>query len=340
MNYRGKQNAGESGSALLAVLWLSAALAAIAFSVAMTVRAETERTSNFADSTRAYYLAAGSIDRAILWILRGPPTYQPPMPYITMDYPGGQAVVEVIPETSKLGINEASVEDLTRLVAAAGADPGQARYIAEGIIDWRTPGAGGAGDQEYLRRNPSFRARHASFEEIEELLLVRGMTPELFYGSYFEGQDGRLIPRGGLKDCLSVWGPTTQFDANTADPVLLMSLGMTPQAAFEAAQVRRIKPFHNVGDFAFGPAAGRLRIGGNVIWTLRATARLKIGQGRLSELSRTVSATVKFLRPEDYNPPYHFLRWYGDAWAPSAARPLDFVPGGALPGILSSGTPR
>jgi len=45
------------GSALLAVLWLSAALGAIAFSLAATVRGEIEHTSTTLDGTRAYYLA-------------------------------------------------------------------------------------------------------------------------------------------------------------------------------------------------------------------------------------------------------------------------------------------
>src|SRR5215472_2989712 len=56
-----------AGSALLAVLWLAAGLSAIAFGVATTVRGETERTSTATDATRAYYLATGSVDRAILW---------------------------------------------------------------------------------------------------------------------------------------------------------------------------------------------------------------------------------------------------------------------------------
>src|ERR1700693_6064402 len=62
----------QRGSELLAVLWLSAALSAIAFTVANTVRAETERTSTEVDSLRAYYLAAGAIDRAIVHIEWGP----------------------------------------------------------------------------------------------------------------------------------------------------------------------------------------------------------------------------------------------------------------------------
>jgi len=175
---RAPRRGRERGSALLAVLWLSAALAAIAFSVAITVRAETERTANLSDTTRAYYLATGSIDRAILWIQRGPGThprqadgtpafYDPPMPFLDMDYPSGRVVVEVSPETAKLNINQANRDDLIRLIMAAGADQDRATYITDGIIDWRTVGgAGGTIDQEYLSRNPSFRSRHASFEEI------------------------------------------------------------------------------------------------------------------------------------------------------------------------------
>ena len=53
------------GAALLAVLWLSAILAAIAFSVATTVRGETERTSTLSEGVRAYYLATGALERDI-----------------------------------------------------------------------------------------------------------------------------------------------------------------------------------------------------------------------------------------------------------------------------------
>jgi len=58
----------DRGMALLAVLWLAAALSAIAFTVATSVRSETDRTSTDVDSLKAYYLATGAINRAILRI--------------------------------------------------------------------------------------------------------------------------------------------------------------------------------------------------------------------------------------------------------------------------------
>ena len=66
------------GGALLAVLWLSAALSVIAFSVASTVRGETERASTLADGLRSYYLARGGLDRAIMYFVLGSKALGPP----------------------------------------------------------------------------------------------------------------------------------------------------------------------------------------------------------------------------------------------------------------------
>src|SRR6266481_9195294 len=93
----------RSGSALLAVLWLSLALSAIAFSLATTVHGETERTSTAVDGLRSYYLATGAIERAILYMQWGkvaPPSpdsdspfYYPGRPVLRMSFPTGEAEV-------------------------------------------------------------------------------------------------------------------------------------------------------------------------------------------------------------------------------------------------------
>jgi type II secretory pathway component PulK len=226
----------ERGSALLIVLWLSVALFAIAFTVAHMVRAEVDRVGTDADTLRAQYLAQAGIDRALLWIdwsaagvrrLDGGPFYEPPSERLQFAFPSGEAWVELIPESSRLDINSAILPDLTSVMLAGGATPDQAVAIAAAVADWRQgdPRAITQFDQFYLSLHPSFRSPHASFREIEELLLVRGMTPELFYGGYRQAPDGRFYPYGGVRDCLSVYGSTTQFDVNTASPTLLAALG-------------------------------------------------------------------------------------------------------------------
>ena len=305
------------GSALLAVLWLSAVLAAIGFSLASTVRGEAERASTAVESTRGYYLASGAIQCAILHLLRT--TIRSPL-----QFPSGEATVEFIPEASKFNINGISPEDLFRLLGYLGVAPEQANTIVRGVMDWRSgPGQGGSSlDQHYLGLAPSFRPRHASLEEIEELLLVQGMTPDIFYGSYetVDQADGstRLVPRGGLSECVSVFGGTAGFDVNTAHPAVLATAGLPPDLVAEVVRRRQIAPLQ-AQDLArltqiAGPGANRLRVGGNTIWTIRATARVRLPNGQLSDMKRSVAAMVKMM-PTGYDAPYHILRWYENAWS-------------------------
>lgn len=315
----------EKGGALLAVLWLTAALGAIAFAIAINVRGEIDRSSTFSEGLRAQYLAEGAVHRGILHILWGPAQrnpdgssrfYEPGLSGARMDFPSGVAVTEYVTDAARLGLNEAPAADLQRLLLALGANPAQAQQIAAAIIDWRTPappGALGPFDQQYLSRLPSFRARHASIEETEELLFVQGMTPELFYGTYRRDAQGRLTRLGGFRDCVSPKGAVGIFDVNTAEPALLLSIGVPPQGVDEIMRLRRARPLtmRDLGALRTlaGPAAPRLRAGGNTRYTVRATARLRLPDGRFSDVRRTASATVKFFSDYRSTRPYEILRF-------------------------------
>src|ERR1700679_3577657 len=98
------QQAGRRGSALLTVLWLSAALAAIAFSVSSSVRAETDRVEASSNGLRAWYLATGAGGRGIQWMFWGDAFPRADgtaywifnTPRMNMTFPSGTAVVEMI----------------------------------------------------------------------------------------------------------------------------------------------------------------------------------------------------------------------------------------------------
>jgi general secretion pathway protein K len=321
----------QRGAALLAVLWLSAALSAIAFTVATRVRAETERTTTDVDALRAAYLADGAIDRALLYIQWGPnyknadgtPKYfENPMPLMRFNFPTGAAHVEIIPETAKLNVNLARGEEIRNLMVLLGVEPPRAQSLTDAILDWRSPTPGGAFsqfDQHYLSMAPTFHARHASFHEIEELLLVQGVTPDLFYGSYTRDEDGKLLRHAALRDCLSVFGTKGVLDINTAEPAVMEAVGITPDAVTAIVNRRRQRAIKQA-DLppllgAAGPGAARLGIVPSVIVTLRATAAVRTGNGQLSDMRRTVSAMVKFLGP-GFDEPYHVMRWYDNVVAP------------------------
>ena len=314
----------RTGSALLTVLWLTAALSAIAFTVANTVRTETEHTGTEVDALKTYYLATGAIDRALLHIQWGftidAKYYKPPAAQVRFAFPSGEALVEVIQESAKLNINTATPEQLTNLALGAGATGGQAQVIAAGILDWRSPSPSGFTqfDQHYLALPSSFHSRHASFQEIEELLLIQGVTPDLFYGSYARNAQGNLIAHAGLKDALSVYGSLGPIDVNSASAAVMVALGMSPEAAAAIVALRNVGPITSMDQLAqfrdSGPGFSRLAINTGSVVTLRSTAWLRRPDGQASDLRRSVSTTVKFLGFQS-NPPYHFMRWYDNAYS-------------------------
>jgi general secretion pathway protein K len=323
-----RQHRRSEGAALLLVLWLAAALSAIAFTLANTVRGEIERSSTDADGLKAYYLATGAIDRMLVYIESGAafvgpdgkPRIQPEVTrLLQLDFPTGTVRAEYIPENSKLNVNVAPPGELGNLMLALGVDPERALAIVTGILDWRGGTAGGSFselDQYYLSLTPSFRARHASLQEIEELLLVRGVTPDLFYGSYTQDAQGKFIPHDGLRDCLSVFGSTSTLDVNTVTPEVMVAVGVAPETAAAIVALRKLAPIHDMGQLApfsnGGRGMGRLGMTSGTIVTLRATAQLRLPNGKLSDLHRTVSAMVKLLGT-DWNPPFHIMRWYDNS---------------------------
>ena len=58
-----------------------------------------------------------------------------------------------------------------------------------------------------------------------------------------------------------------------------------------------------------GAATAPVRVAGNSILTMRATARLRLQNEQTSDLKRTVAALVKYM-PVGYDAPIHMLSWY------------------------------
>lgn len=319
----------ERGGALLAVLWLVAALSVIALAIAATVRAEVERTTTNAEGVRAYYLAKGAIDRAALYIQWGATANQPGRPPVyylrgvrTLEFrlPTGLATVDVVPEAAKLNVNRVDANDFLRLFLALGLAPPEAAELAAAVDDWRKPASEAITpfDRYYLSLTPSFPARHASLENVEELLLVKGMTPELFYGTYVPGSGDSLVWRPGVRDCLTVYGRSDSVDINWAEPPVLAAVGLPPQAVALIDARRRQQPFlmeTEISELGVGGYEGaqRLQIGGRSIFTLRATARLLAQDGSLSETRRSIAAVVD-LNERTVDRPFTTLRWYDRAW--------------------------
>jgi general secretion pathway protein K len=146
------------------------------------------------------------------------------------DFAGGRWRVRMVDEAGRIPLNRVAPNVLARVVrnivtggdTTAGVDrrlQNEIDTIVDSIQDWRDRNheamAHGAENEFYLKRNPPYRAKNGPFDAPEELLLVRGVTPALFYGT-------KEMP--GLRDVFSVYSKTAKLNAASAPPAVLRAL--------------------------------------------------------------------------------------------------------------------
>jgi len=94
-------------------------------------------------------------------------------------------------ERGKIDLNKSPDEDirlvLGEMLELQGESPAMADRLLNAILDWKDsdnlPREGGAEDETYEQRRPAYVAANGPFKSVEELLLVEGITYEMFYGS-------------------------------------------------------------------------------------------------------------------------------------------------------------
>ncbi|MFA5500042.1 MAG: hypothetical protein WC404_03065 [Candidatus Omnitrophota bacterium] len=120
----------------------------------------------------------------------------------------GKTLYGMMDEERKININKASAEVLKNLL---GSDNEEA---AESIVNWRSSNIRlpkGASDDYYRSLTPPYECKHADFSVIEELMLVKGVTPQLFES---------------IKDCVTVYGDDGKININTATRRVMLSAGL------------------------------------------------------------------------------------------------------------------
>ncbi|MEA3227110.1 MAG: type II secretion system protein GspK, partial [Planctomycetota bacterium] len=160
--------------------------------------------------------------------------------------------IRVVDEASKLNINFATKDQLMGL-------PYMLEEIADAIIDWRDtddmPSGAGVESGYYEGLELGYMARNGPFRTIRELLLVKDVTDELFYGedTNFNGQldynenDGDESPPNDDGDTeldlgwiayLTCYTPDEKVNVNTApEAVLTALLGGDDEAVRTALEI-------------------------------------------------------------------------------------------------------
>jgi general secretion pathway protein K len=245
---------------LIAVVWAVFILAAMAFALSALVRSGGDELHARKEQLQGHYAARGALYRAISMLKQPALPHGDPRPFaagqrrLEWDDAGQHLAVDIMDETGKIDVNAARPEMLERLFMNLGMPFTQAHPLVEAIEDWRDADdearLGGAESLYYLGLPEPYRPANQDFRSIDELLLVRGVTPALLYGGYQVGEDGKVAYRVGLADCLTAATRSSQVNINYAPlPVLLSVPGVSPVMAQLIITGRTARPFASLQDF-------------------------------------------------------------------------------------------
>jgi general secretion pathway protein K len=232
-NIRVRENrfsGNDRGIALIMVLWVIVLLGVTATYFSRGIREEAYIVKTFKENEKANLLATAGVHHALA-LLSHP--YRDRMnvdqDYIdhyftdidTVAFAEGTYSVRVNDEESKININLASREVIRGLLTNIGLYSMKADSISDAIMDWRDADdaamLNGAESDYYMGLDNPYPCKNSTFHSLEELLLVRGVTPEILYGeNQVEGGDG-------LIDHLTIYG-RGKVNINTANENILRSL--------------------------------------------------------------------------------------------------------------------
>ncbi len=257
----------EKGIALLMVLWVLTILMVLVLSFSFMTRTETYATLSFKERAEKKFLAEAGIERAIMElfyrnvnknqsiVLEGREVWKIDGTSYKSQMGEGEYSVRITDESGKININtitDANSDILRNLLKNLGVPEEEVNTIVDSILDWKDADdlhhLSGAESDYYMSLPNPYKAKNANFDTLEELLLVKGMTPEILYG---EGD------KRGIIDFLTVNSKNSKINVNAAPKEVLMAIpGITPEIADGIISYRENKEINSAGDVGIPGESG------------------------------------------------------------------------------------
>lgn len=179
------------GQALVPVIFIVIILTVLAVAFATTASREVRATGNYTNQMQRFYAAKGALNYAAVALSQtsnNGSTYGIVPPGPDTDANGWMQIgdswvkIEVLDTGACINLNTVDAATLERLpVFQNNTD------LVAAIMDWRSSGdqasENGAKSDYYEGLTPPYDSKNAPFDTVEELLLVKGMTPSILYGS-------------------------------------------------------------------------------------------------------------------------------------------------------------
>ncbi|MBI5638928.1 MAG: general secretion pathway protein GspK [Nitrospirae bacterium] len=225
----------EEGIALLMTIWVLTILTVIVLSFSYMTRTELSASLTFRHEAEKKLLAESGIERGIMevfyrmqnlssegndaWKMDGTPE--------RVEAEDGYIIISLTDESGKVDINTTPEVILRNLLGNLGVKLEDIDIIADSIMDWKDADdlhrLHGAENEYYMSLPNPYKSKNANIETLEELLLIRGVTPEILYGN-----GGKK----GIIDFLTVSSKTGKINVSIAPKEVLLAIpGMSTEIA-------------------------------------------------------------------------------------------------------------
>ena len=199
----------SDGIALIMVMCAIVVLSILAAAFAYSIKVETRLAQNADSEEQLLWLGASGVQRAC-WILSQHPPGEPydslnqkwaggsgslaesnsVLSSVSLDnYPVGDGTVsiKIIDLERKVNINTANATTIQQALTLMGVDASDISVVSDSILDWIGPAGpprvAGAESDYYQGLAVPYYAKNAPIDDLSELLLVKGVTPEMYWGS-------------------------------------------------------------------------------------------------------------------------------------------------------------
>ncbi|MFQ5353148.1 MAG: general secretion pathway protein GspK [Candidatus Binatia bacterium] len=319
---RTNEGGGESGVALILVVLTFAVLAVMAGEFARAMREEALSVANFKREGIAHYVAVAGVNEVLMLLheRRGKQRansqdgggeeerefdpldvlVQADGQWLEARFDGSPYEVRVIDEGGRLSLNDTDRDVIEDILFNLGYSELEAETVADSVEDWRDEDdlhrPNGAEDQYYESLPRPYRCKNGDFDSVAELLLVRGVSSDIYYGN-------STVP--GLRDLFSVFNGSKRLNLQTVGPAVMVALtGIDQEDALDLRDDRLGKGRAVPTDLRdlFSETGVGTRLGVPQVVTIEA--RVKDERGRvLAQLG-----TVVRMAPRGEG--FRTLRWY------------------------------
>lgn len=295
--------------ALISVLVLVAVLSTVALEFSRRSGIGLRMAVNYADSKKAYFYAFGGYKAALALLMSDKNSYDGPgdpwygeLPTIPVD--SGTIFVTIEDEKARYNVKKLvtdyGIEDrrrramLERIFQYLEIEP----ELIDGITDWQDSDdyqmPMGAEVQYYNSQVPPYEPRNAPILTLGELILVKGITRELYFmppSRISQGASEELHP---LSHYLTVYGDG-MININTAELPVLISLSkdLDMGIAEDIISYRKAKAFEKIEDLKNVDSVTDLLYDEIAsLITVRSDLFRITSSGKCGEFIRTITAVV------------------------------------------------